>query len=106
MAHGVMRCPASLTRHESAIVAAEENFVHQLGCKRSRVSLPGLEAVWHDEVLLQVREQSAHIAALECNLTKLQQALAQQQSHMQQQLSAVQQVRLPHHNVLCSAHYT
>lgn len=67
-------------------------MVLQLGGRRSRVLLPGPETVWHDGVLLQVREQSVHIAALECNITKLQQALSQQQSHMQQQLSTVQQV--------------
>ena len=73
-------------------MAAEGSLVLQLGGRRSRVLLPGPETVWHDGVLLQVREQSVHIAALECNITKLQQALSQQQSHMQQQLSMVQQV--------------
>ena len=46
-------------------------------------------------MLLQVREQSVHIADLECNVTKLKQALSQQQSHMHQQLSTAQQVSLP-----------
>ena len=51
-------------------------------------------------MLLQVREQSVHIAALEGNLTKLQQALSEHSHHMQQQLSTVQQVRLPYPSVV------
>ena len=88
------------------MVAAEESLALQLGCKRSHVLLPGLETVWHDGVLLQVREQSAHIAALECSLTQLQQALSQQQSHMQQQLSTVQQVCCPYCSANRSAQHT
>ena len=51
-----------------------------------------------------MREQSMQIAALECHVTKLQQALSEQESHMQQQLSTLKQVQLPHTSVTGSPH--